>query len=63
MRAEAKMRSNDAKGALSDINAVRRKRSVRPYTLDELTLEKIYNERGYEFYWDGPSRPQRYDTI
>lgn len=56
MRAEAKMRSNDAKGALSDINAVRRKRSVRPYTLDELTLEKIYNERGYEFYWDGPSR-------
>lgn len=56
MRAEAKMRKNDAKGALADINAVREKRGVRLYTLSELTLDKIYNERGYEFYWDGPSR-------
>ena len=56
MRAEAKMRNNDAKGALADINAVREKRGVRLYTLSELTLDKIYNERGYEFYWDGPSR-------
>ena len=56
MRAEAKLRNNDKPGALADINAVREKRKVRLYTQDELTLEKIYNERGYEFYWDGPSR-------
>lgn len=56
MRAEAKLRNNDAKGALDDINAVRQKRGVALYKQDELTLEKIYNERGYEFYWDGPSR-------
>ena len=56
MRAEAKLRNNDAPGALLDINEVRTKRGIKPYTLDELTLEKIYNERGYEFYWDGPSR-------
>lgn len=56
MRAEAKLRNNDAPGALTDINAVRAKRGVTLYTLGELTLEKVYNERGYEFYWDGPSR-------
>lgn len=56
MRAEAKLRSGDADGALIDINAVRGKRGVTLYKKSELTLEKIYNERGYEFYWDGPSR-------
>lgn len=56
IRAEAKFRNKDVAGALVDINAVRTKRGVRPYELNELTLEQIYNERGYEFYWDGPSR-------
>lgn len=56
MRAEAKFRNKDAEGALADINVLREKRGVRIYTLEELTLDKIYNERGYEFYWDGPSR-------
>lgn len=56
MRAEAKFRSDDRKGALEDINTLREKRGVAAYSLEELTLDKIYNERGYEFYWDGPSR-------
>lgn len=56
MRAEAKLRSGDKAGALTDINTLRTKRNVKTYTAAELTLEKIYNERGYEFYWDGPNR-------
>ena len=56
MRAEAKFRSGDVDGALTDINELRNKRHVSTYKKEELTLEKIYNERGYEFYWDGPSR-------
>ncbi|MDD2962183.1 MAG: RagB/SusD family nutrient uptake outer membrane protein [Muribaculaceae bacterium] len=55
MRAEAKLRSNAA-GALDDINAVREKRGVRSLTAAELNLEAVYNERGFEFYWDGPNR-------
>lgn len=56
IRAEAKFRSGDVDGALTDINELRNKRHVSTYKKEELTLEKIYNERGYEFYWDGPSR-------
>lgn len=56
MRAEAKFRKGDVQGALTDINTLRQKRQVPVYQLNELTLNKIYNERGYEFYWDGPSR-------
>lgn len=55
MRAEAKFRKGDAT-ALADINAVRVARKVKTYTAGELTLDKILNERAYEFYWDGPSR-------
>ncbi|MGL4412447.1 MAG: RagB/SusD family nutrient uptake outer membrane protein [Bacteroidales bacterium] len=56
MRAEAKYRKGAISEALSDINIIREKRNVRAYTLEDFSLEKIYNERGYEFYWDGPSR-------
>lgn len=56
MRAEAKFRKGAVADALSDLNMVRQKRKVRLYTLSEMSLDKIYNERGYEFYWDGPSR-------
>ncbi|MBP1613674.1 MAG: RagB/SusD family protein [Bacteroidetes bacterium] len=56
MRAEAKYRSGDIDGALADINTLRSKRNVATYQKEDLNLEKIYNERGYEFYWDGPSR-------
>lgn len=48
MRAEAKFRKDGS--GLEDINAVRAKRKVAP--LSSIDLTKIYNERGYEFYWE-----------
>lgn len=56
MRAEAKFRKGDASGALVDINTLRAKRGVPTYAASDLTLEKIYNERGYEFYWETSRR-------
>lgn len=56
MRAEAKLRNNDPDGALLDINEVRNARHVTPLKSEELTLAKIYNERGFEFYWEGSRR-------
>jgi starch-binding outer membrane protein, SusD/RagB family len=52
MRAEAKLRKGDADGALADINVLRAKRNVATYSKAELTLDKILNERGFEFYWE-----------
>ena len=52
MRAEAKMRSGDKTGALEDLNTIRRTRGVKEVSAAEFTLDKIYNERGYEFYWE-----------
>lgn len=56
MRAEAKFRKGDAAGALTDINTIRAKRGVPTYASGELTLEKILNERGFEFYWENSRR-------
>lgn len=56
MRAEAKFRSGDTSGALSDINYLREKRSMPDLTSSELSLDKIYNERGYELYWENSRR-------
>ncbi len=56
MRAEAKFRKGDAAGALTDINTIRAKRGVATYTSGELSLEKILNERGFEFYWENSRR-------
>lgn len=56
MRCEAEFRKGDIEAAVSDINKVRTARGMSEYTTSTLTLEKIYNERGFEFYWDGPSR-------
>jgi len=56
MRCEAKFRKGDIAGALADINTLRAKRGVATYAQSALTLEKIYNERGYEFYWDNSRR-------
>lgn len=56
IRCEAKFRSGDVTGALTDINTIRTKRGVVAYTQAELTLDKIYNERGYEFYWENSRR-------
>lgn len=56
MRCEAEFRNGDVASALTDINTIRSIRGVATYTQSELTLEKIYNERGYEFYWDNNRR-------
>lgn len=58
-RAEAKFRNGDTEGALADINYVRSKRSAEGKSLSQLTtltLDDIFNERGFELYWEGYRR-------
>jgi len=55
MRAEAKLRkSNDAAAALADVNIVRAARTAttpaKPLT--SMTLDLLFRERGFEFYWE-----------
>lgn len=56
MRAEAKLRkSNDAAGALADVNLVRAARTARtpaPPALTAMTLDILFRERGFELYWE-----------
>ena len=55
MRAEAKLRkSNDVAGALADVNFVRASRTARIVSpaLTSMSLEILYRERGFEFYWE-----------
>ncbi|MFV8269105.1 RagB/SusD family nutrient uptake outer membrane protein [Flavobacterium sp. GT2N3] len=55
MRAEAKLRKlNDAAGALADVNLVRASRTARivPPALTAMTLDLLFRERGFEFYWE-----------
>ena len=55
MRAEAKLRrSNDAAGALADVNLVRASRTARtaPPALTAMNLDLLFRERGFEFYWE-----------
>ncbi len=55
MRAEAKLRkSNDAAGALADVNLIRAARSATtpPPALTSMTLDILYRERGFELYWE-----------
>lgn len=56
MRAEAKLRKNDAAGALLDVNTVRMSRNaytVKPAPLTgTLTLDILFRERGFELYWE-----------
>ncbi|MGD1893202.1 MAG: RagB/SusD family nutrient uptake outer membrane protein [Cyclobacteriaceae bacterium] len=57
MRAEAKLRSGDAAGALADVNTVRTSRNARPDQtpppLPALDLDILFRERGFELYWEG----------
>lgn len=55
MRAEAKLRTGDNAGALADVNTVREARGAS--LLNTLDLEAMYNERGYELYWEQVRRP------
>ena len=53
MRAEAKFRNSDSDGALTDMNALRTARNhPTQFTSSDMSLETIYNERGYELYWE-----------
>jgi hypothetical protein len=55
MRAEAKLRkSNDAAGALADVNKVRLSRTANsPATaLASINLDLLFRERGFELYWE-----------
>lgn len=59
IRAEAKLRGGDAAGALTDVNAIREKRSQAGKTLpllSSVTLDNILDERGFELYWEGLRR-------
>jgi hypothetical protein len=54
MRAEAKLRKGDAAGALTDVNKVRAARTATtpPAPLATITLDLLFRERGFEFYWE-----------
>lgn len=55
MRAEAKLRkSNDVTSALTDVNTVRAARtySTPAPALTSISLDLLYRERGFEFYWE-----------
>ncbi|MEY3855029.1 MAG: hypothetical protein RIS68_1043, partial [Bacteroidota bacterium] len=56
MRAEAKLRkSNDAAGALADVNKVRTARTANKpagSTLTAIDLDALLRERGFELYWE-----------
>ena len=55
MRAEAKLRKGDAAGALADVNTVRMSRTayaVKPTPLTAVSLDILFRERGFEFYWE-----------
>ena len=60
MRAEAKLRkSNDAAGALADVNTVRASRTAvgtPAPALTSMTLDLLFRERGFEFYWEAQRR-------
>jgi hypothetical protein len=55
MHAEAKLRRGDAVTALADVNTVRASRtsgSVVAPALEEMTLDLLFRERGFELYWE-----------
>lgn len=56
MRAEAKFRSGDTGGALADMNELRSKRGASTLSAGDLSLDAIYNERGFELYWENSRR-------
>ncbi len=59
-RAEAKLRSGDAAGALADVNTLRASRDARPAqtppALASLSIDELFRERGFELYWEGQRR-------
>lgn len=59
MRAEAKLRkSNDAAGALADVNIVRASRTATTPAVPLVTMDLniLFRERGFELYWEHQRR-------
>ncbi|AWW30190.1 RagB/SusD family nutrient uptake outer membrane protein [Echinicola strongylocentroti] len=60
MRAEAKLRNGDNAGALEDVNTLRTSRDARaaqtPAPLDDIDLDILFRESGFELYWEGHRR-------
>ena len=53
LRAEAKLRSNNASGAADDLNALRKRANAsKLYTAGEVTLFSILDERARELAWE-----------
>ncbi len=55
MRAEAQLRKGNNGAALNDVNFVRASRSARPPAppaLNNIDLDILFRERGFEFYWE-----------
>jgi starch-binding outer membrane protein, SusD/RagB family len=55
MRAEAKLRrNNDVASALADVNAIRAARTATTPAppLDDMNLDLLFRERGFELYWE-----------
>lgn len=54
MRAEAKLRKNDAAAALQDVNTIRAARTVTTPApaLNSMNLDLLFRERGFELYWE-----------
>jgi SusD family. len=64
IRAEARIYNEDLESALADINAIRARAGLTPYTHDnydidnpEALLLAIENERRFEFLWEGDRWP------
>lgn len=54
MRAEAQLRKGNTAAALTDVNFVRASRtaSTPPPALSTISLDLLFRERGFEFYWE-----------
>lgn len=52
MRGEANLRLGNTAAALADVNIIRERAGVAPYTAAQLTLDELLAERGREMAWE-----------
>src|SRR5690606_16682261 len=52
MRGEANLRLGNTAAALTDVNMIRERAGVKPYTAAQLTLDELLAERGREMSWE-----------
>lgn len=56
MRAEANMKLGKNAEALADVNMIRERAGVKPYTANQLTFDELLAERGRELAWENHRR-------